>query len=147
MAFFFLQPHSWHMEVPSLGDESATAMPDPSPTCDPHHSSWQRRMLNPLSEARDQTCVFMDTSRVLNLLSHNRNYYYCYCCGCCCYLGAIPWPVEFPDQGSHPSCSCNLHHSYGNTGSFNPLCQPGIEPESWHCRDTPGPVVSQWELL
>lgn len=54
--------HSWHMEVPSLGGTSelqlwayatATAMPDPSRTRDLHHSSQQRWVLNPLSEARD----------------------------------------------------------------------------------------------
>ena len=33
----------------------ATATPDPSPVCDLYHSPWQRQILNPLSEARDQT--------------------------------------------------------------------------------------------
>ena len=37
------------MEVPSLGVPH-TAMPDPSHICDLHHSSQQRRILNPLSE-------------------------------------------------------------------------------------------------
>ena len=32
--------------------------------CDLHHSSWQRWILNPLNEARDQTGVLMDTSQV-----------------------------------------------------------------------------------
>ena len=32
---------------------TATAMPDPSHICDLRHSSRQRRILNPLSEARD----------------------------------------------------------------------------------------------
>ena len=61
------------MEVPKLGVESelqllayttATAMPDPSRVCDLHHSPWQRRILNPLSEARDQTCVLLYTSQI-----------------------------------------------------------------------------------
>ena len=52
------------MEVPRLGVESelqllayptATATPDLSYICDLHHSSWQRWILNPLSETRDQT--------------------------------------------------------------------------------------------
>ena len=30
----------------------------------PHHSSRQHRILNPLSQARDQNCVLMDTSWV-----------------------------------------------------------------------------------
>ena len=70
------------MEVPRLGVESelqlpayteATATPDPSCVCDLHHSAWQRWILNSLSEARDQTCFFMDTNQVLSLLSHNGN--------------------------------------------------------------------------
>ena len=61
------------MEVPSLGVESelqllayatATATPDPCHICDLHHSSQQRRILNPLSKARDQTCVLVDASWV-----------------------------------------------------------------------------------
>ena len=70
------------MEVPSLGVElelqlpaytAATATQDPSHICDLHHSSRQRQIVNPLSEARDRTCVLMDASRVPNLLSHNGN--------------------------------------------------------------------------
>ena len=37
--------------------------------------------------------------------------------------------MEFAGQGSALSHSCNLHHSYGNAGSFNPLCQAGIDPD------------------
>ena len=40
---------------------------------DLHHSSWQHRILNPLSEARGRTCILMDSSQVCNLLSHDRN--------------------------------------------------------------------------
>ena len=75
----FLGPHPWHMEVPRLGVESellpmtyarATATPDLSHICDLYHSSRQCQILNPLSEARDQTHILMDTSWVLNLLGH-----------------------------------------------------------------------------
>ena len=59
------------MEVPRLGIESelqlpatAAAMQDPSRVCDLHHSSWQHQVLNPLSEARDQTHILIDTSWV-----------------------------------------------------------------------------------
>ena len=56
------------MEVPKLGVElelelqaytTATAMPDLSRICDLHHSSQQRWILNPLSEARDRTSNLM----------------------------------------------------------------------------------------
>ena len=43
---------------------TATAMPDPSHICNLHHSSWQHWILNPLSKARDRTCILMDTSWV-----------------------------------------------------------------------------------
>ena len=33
----------------------------------------QHQLLHPLSEARDGTCIFMDTSRVLNPLNHSGN--------------------------------------------------------------------------
>ena len=61
------------MEVPRLGVESELQLPayataiatqDPSRVCDLHHSSQQHQILDPLSEARDQTHVLMDTSRV-----------------------------------------------------------------------------------
>ena len=65
------------MEVPRLGVESelqvlanatatatATAMQDPCHICKLHHSSRQCWIVNPLSEARDQTLVLMDTSQI-----------------------------------------------------------------------------------
>ena len=70
------------MGVPRLGVKSepqlpayaiATATPDPSCICDLHHSSPQGQILNPMSEARDQTYILMDTSQVHKLLNHNRN--------------------------------------------------------------------------
>ena len=78
----FLGSHLRHMEVPRLGVEwelqppayiAPTAMPDLSYICDIHHSSQPHWILNPLSGARDWTCILMDTSRVLNPLSHNGN--------------------------------------------------------------------------
>ena len=65
--FFFLR----HMEVPGLGVESklqlpshatATAMRDLSRICDLHHSSQKCQITNPLREARDQTCILVDTN-------------------------------------------------------------------------------------
>ena len=39
-------------------------MQDPSRICNLYHSSWQHRILDPLSEARDRTYILMDTSRI-----------------------------------------------------------------------------------
>ena len=70
------------MEIPRLRVQSelqlpaydtATAKPDPSCIFDLHNSSQQHRILNPVSGARDWTCILMDTSQVLNPLSHNSN--------------------------------------------------------------------------
>ena len=70
---FFLGPHPWHIEVPILGVElelqlpayaTATEMPDLSHVCDLHHSSWQLRVLNPLSGTSDRTLILMDTSQI-----------------------------------------------------------------------------------
>ena len=68
--FVFLGLHLWHVEIPRLGVQlelqllaytTATAMPYPSHICDVDHSSQQCWILNPLSKARDLTCVFMNT--------------------------------------------------------------------------------------
>ena len=72
LILFCLGLHQWHMEVPRLGVESelqllayttATAMPDQSCICDLdlYHSSWQRRILNQLS---DRTHILMDTNQI-----------------------------------------------------------------------------------
>ena len=66
------------MEVPGLEVEwdlqllaytTATATSDPSCICD-LRQCW---IVKPLSETRDETHILMDTSWVLNLLSHNGN--------------------------------------------------------------------------
>ena len=66
--FFFslLGPYLKHMEVPKIGlypelqrqaYATATAMPDLRHICDLCHSLWQPWILNPLSKARDLTCI------------------------------------------------------------------------------------------
>ena len=63
------------MEVPKLGVESelrllayttatATATWDLSCVCDIYHSSQQLQITDPLSGARDQTLILMDTGRI-----------------------------------------------------------------------------------
>ena len=63
--------HVQHMKVPRLGVESepkllayttATATLDLSHVCNLHYSSQQCQILDQLSESRDRTHVFMDTS-------------------------------------------------------------------------------------
>ena len=60
--------HLWHTEIPGPGIASkpqlrrnTTATPYLNGICDLCHSSWQCRILHPLSEARDRTCILMDT--------------------------------------------------------------------------------------
>ena len=80
--FFFLGPNLRHMEVEVkwelqlLAYTRATATQDLSCVFDLHHSSQQRQILNPLSEARDRTHILMDTSRVHIPLSHNSQPFY-----------------------------------------------------------------------
>ena len=71
--FVFLGPRPRHMEVPRLGVQlelqwlayaRTTTIRDPSCVCNLHHSSWQRQIPNPLSEARDRTRILMDASQV-----------------------------------------------------------------------------------
>ena len=75
--FFFLGLYPWHMEAPKVGVESelhllacatatATATQDPSHVYDLYHSSCQCQTLNPLSKARDHTCILMDTSHIVS---------------------------------------------------------------------------------
>ena len=78
----FLQPHLQHVEITRLGASRSSRcrlIPQPQQrqkratsvtyTC----NLWQHWVLNPMSEARAQTHILMDTSRVLNQLSHNGN--------------------------------------------------------------------------
>ena len=67
--FFFLPPHLWHIEVPGLGRiklelqlqayTTSTATWYLSCVCDLLHGLQQCQILNPLSVARDRTCILM----------------------------------------------------------------------------------------
>ena len=86
--FFFscvLGLHMLHMEVSKLGVESdrlllayATATQDSSHVCGLHCSSRQHRAIYPLSEARDRTHVFMDTSWIPLSLNCSGNSQTCF---------------------------------------------------------------------
>ena len=71
--FCLLGPHQQCVEVPRLEVKwklyplaytTALAMPDLSHICDLHHSSQPHWIFNPLSKAKDQTCVLMDASQI-----------------------------------------------------------------------------------
>ena len=69
--FGFLGQHLWHTEVSRLGaiwsytlPAYTTAMSALSPVCNQHHSSQQCLILDPLSEAQDQTCNLIVPSRI-----------------------------------------------------------------------------------
>ena len=75
--FCFPGPHQQHMEVPRLGVElelqlpayaTTTAMQDLSRIRDLYDSSWQCRVLNPLSEARDRTLSVMVLIRFISAI-------------------------------------------------------------------------------
>ena len=79
--FSFLLPYLWH-----IYGHSQTRVQIGATAADLRHSCtgfkshlwpmwqlWQHWILNPLTETRDQTRLLMDTSRVRNPLSHNRN--------------------------------------------------------------------------
>ena len=60
-SFYFLGPHSWHMEVPRLAVELELQLPacttgaatkDPSCICNLHHTSQQCPILNPLERGQ-----------------------------------------------------------------------------------------------
>ena len=84
---FNLELHLQHiLGVLSLGVELklqllvyTTAMPHPNHVCNQHCSSWQWWFFKLLSESRDRTCILMDTSQLLNPLSHNENSTFVYC--------------------------------------------------------------------
>ena len=78
----FLGPHPQHAEVPRPGAQSelqppgyttATATPDPSRVRDPHPSSQQCPVVNPLSEARDRTHSPTVPSRIRQPPGHDWN--------------------------------------------------------------------------
>ena len=73
MCVCLLGLHLQYMEFPRLGVQSelqlltqttATATPDLSLVWDLHQSSRQHQILNPLREARNWTCLLMDTSQI-----------------------------------------------------------------------------------
>ena len=77
-------------------------------------------ILNPLSQAREGTCNLMDTSRVLNLLSHNGNSSHS-----CLY----PWPFSCP---GHPHGPCGLLQ-YSLLAPFKCILQSSVWGIFYQC--------------
>ena len=80
-SFCFLGPHPQYMEIPRLQvNQSCSCLPTPQPQqCQIEAMSaayavsrGDARSFNPLSMARDGIHILMDTSQVLNPLSHHR---------------------------------------------------------------------------
>jgi len=75
------QARGWIRAVAAGLHHRHSPMPDLSRICDIHHNLWQHQILNPLSEARNWTCLLMDTSQARNPLNHNGNsLYYIFSC-------------------------------------------------------------------
>lgn len=58
---------------------------------------------------------------------------------------AALWHMEFLDQGSDPTHSCDLSHSCGNTRSLTHCARLRFEPASQHSQDVSDPISPQWE--
>ena len=135
--FAFLGLHLQHMEVPRQGVESelqlpatATATWDPRLICDLHHSSQQCWILNPLSEARDQTSILMDTGWVHNPLSHKGN-------SASCNL-KVPWRLECPSPLQRQATEfrevprlARVHSQSGEQLGLAPRTQVSSSPSPW----------------
>ena len=59
------------LQLPAYATATTTATLDPSHVCDPWHSSQQRGILNPLSEARDRTHIHPHGDYIS--MNHNGN--------------------------------------------------------------------------
>ena len=120
------------MEVPGLGVESvlqllayttATAILDLSCICGLHWSLRLWQILNPLSEAGDQTHILGDISWILNLLSHNRNTsFFFYFWG-----GSIFFTSQDTDSVTQFSVTSGLFYRILKSGSCSAPCYRKIK--------------------
>ena len=134
------------MEVPRLRVElelqlpaytTATATPDPSRVCELHHSSQQRQILNPLSEARDGTCNLMVPSWI-----H-------FCCTTTGTQKIIIIKYRIPSPcGKGQQIIQLLGPTLSNYHLLNPIDSlPGLV-QAWKPQDTgPGMPVNRAEVL
>ena len=87
---------------------TTTAMPDSSRVCDVYHSSQQRRIPDPLSEARDWTRILVDTSWI------------CFCCSRMGILESLNF-LQYPRPPSppHPPSDKALSFAWKSSGLQN----------------------------
>ena len=134
--FVFLGPHPRHTEVPRLGVPSelqppasttATATRDLSRVCDLHHSSRQRRILNPLGEARDRTCVLVDARQVRTATGTPQNVIFPIACGGSQHTDEPRDPVDmlFPNGQDGASRKHGPGQTSGRQGGAGPAGSPG----------------------
>lgn len=60
-----------------------------------------------------------------------KNDFYCVICVLFCWPPCSTWSSQARDQIEATVVT------WGNTGSSNPLCQAGIQPASWCCKELP----------
>ena len=126
--FVFLGPHPLHMEVPRLGVELELQLPpfaiaiatqNLSLICNLHHSSWQHRIINPLSEAKDRTCILMDTSQVVTTEPQQGTplsiYFFFF--PLWLFRAAPEAYGSFQARGQIGAAASSLHQSHNNLGS------------------------------
>jgi len=113
------------MDIPGPGIES-------KPKLSPMPHLWQHQILNPLFQARDQTCAAAETRLDSFLFSF--------------FGGATPRHTEFPDQKLGPSHSHDLSCSCSNDRSLTHCAGQGIESLSQCFQDAANPLVPQQEL-
>ena len=132
------------MEVPRLEVESelqppayttTTATQGPSRVCNLHHNSQQCCIPEPLSEAREQTHILMDTSRIRFHCTAMGTPLFSFFVGFFClfvFFRAAPLayggsqhraPIRVVPTSLHQSHVCNLHHSSWQHQIFNPLSE------------------------
>jgi len=108
-----------------------------------HHSSWQHRILNPLSEARDWTCILMDTSQIRFCWAMMGTpifffWSFCHFLGHSLGIWRFPgWRANWSHTAAYTraiatqdlSRVCNPHHSSWQCRIFNPLSKAqGLNP-------------------
>ena len=108
------------LELQPLACAIATATPHLSRICDRHHSPQPSQIPNPLSKARDGTCVLMDTIGSVNGWAKTGSPFFFFSF----FLGPHPQHMEVPVLwGQIGATAASLCHSHSNTGS-----EPHLRP-------------------